>query len=437
MGRPTDEFDYLVLSWAGGESEFWSIDRVREACSSLGKAMLAGQSLWGLGVFRDFGCYLDGELVAGAAGRGPWVMLLQPGPQEFLVGLYRQPVTGVTWTRSPGAVWRPRNGATAPRLETVFEQRVLSPERILDFLKDDENARLLAAPFVLSLPAVARISLKEVAAGQKKLRPEVAHPRVQSIAPPSRVQLKSVGSTRVGRLEASAAVGRGILSDEDPGVWQWSLYDTDRRFPSDDIYVSAVNASDVRAELADAIRRVYGDFLKEEQPLLLGAALNSGLDLENYAASEVVAPLAVGIRYGRDVLGSEAEFGAPLTFIGAVIESRSGVLKGFRGYFDLTPTASNPDTQAEFGARRLQIGRAFDFKLPVLIDRIVLTPKVGVWDVKSKVLINDPDHPGSQYVLPISIDRAVGVGLEAGMEMSSRRIVGRLWSSRDYSRVGG
>lgn len=424
------EFDYLVVSWGGGQPDFWSEVQVRGVCSAIAEAMTSGKALWGLGVFRSYGCYLDGRLIAGAAGESPWVLLLDPGPKAFTIGLYRQP------DPVSGRAGRPMHGAVSPRvgpkLDVFYELSVTPPQRLPAFLRDKDHARLLTAPFVLSLPAVARATLEDAARGYMELLPESFDARVAAVAPPHRVELRTLNA-RGGTAGLSAELGRGVLAGTAQTKWTWVLYDTLRRYPSDDFYISIAGAAVVRADVAATLMRVYASAVQEDDPFVMSSALSGAVDFSTYASSEAVAPFEMGVRYGRDVLGSEAEFGVPITFFGAVVESRSGIIKGFRGYYDNTPTITNPRTQEQYGARRIQLGRAFDFKLPRFIDRIVITPQIGQWDVQSRVMVIDPNHPAEEHVFPIRIARALSFGIEGGAEFSAVNFVGRLWGSRDTS----
>ncbi len=422
------DFDYLALSWSGASSDFWSLAQVQFVCSTVAKTMLTGNAFWGLGVFRSYGCYLDGKLVDGVTGTSPWLMTLEPGANAFTVGLYRQATGEVarsTKSQNPG-----------PRLEVQYELRLTPANYIAEFLRDENNARLLTAPFVLSLPAVARVSIKDIARGYKELQTESFNERVAAIAPPNRVSLNSLASVDPMKNARLADVGRGVLTAEGNRNWRWALYDASQRFPSNEVFLSTVSSADVQAQLAESITRIYSAAFDSEDPFFLASALKGKLDMSTYTVSDHVAPLAIGVRYGRDIDGSEADFGRPITTLGVVVEARAGMMKGFRGYYDQMPTVTNPETQAQFGARRALVGRTFDFKLPVLADRLELTPRVGVWDVKTKVLLVDPAQPDFTDVLPIEINRALGVGLEGGLEFSAANFVGRLWGSKDFSAGG-
>ncbi len=390
--------------------------------------MTAGQGLWGLGIFRHYGCYLGGKLVAGVAGTSPWLLLLEPGANSFVMGLYRQPLP----SKSVSSYIVPQRH----RVEVLYEMSLTPSQWLPEFLRNDDYARLIAAPFLLSLPAVARITVEDVARGYKALTPETFDDRIAAIAPPNRVELASLSALKSPRQSRTAGIGRGVLTDEGDKTWGWRLYDTARRFPSDDLYISTIGAADVRAQLAEAINRTYTDTMAADDPYLLASALKGTVNWETYANSDHVAPFSIGMRYGRDIDGSEAQFGVPIATFGAVIESRKGFSKGLRGFFDQTPTVTNDETEVEYGARRMQVGRNFSLKVPLVLDRVELTPRVGVWDINSKVLLNDPVHKDVQYVLPVTIRRAVGVGVEGGAIFSAANFVGKVWGSKDLS-VGG
>jgi hypothetical protein len=189
----------------------------------------------------------------------------------------------------------------------------------------------------------------------------------------------------------------------------------------------------VRSVVSDTVLRLYASAVAEDDPYILAAALKGALQLNTYTSSDTVAPFELAVRYGRDMLGSEKDFGVPISFFGLVLQSRAGIVKGFRAYYDQSPTVSNDITQARYSARRFQVGRSFSFKLPLFIDHIDVTPKLGQWDVESRVVLADPIQLGVSHVLPISVANAMSIGIEAGLEFSAMNFVGHLWASRDSS----
>lgn len=422
------DLDYLVLAWGGNGSKYWSESQVNNVCSRIAQVMTTDQGLWGLGVFRQYGCYLDGKLVAGVAGTSPWLMMLEPGANNFTIGLYRLPTDTVLVS---GNISPP-----VTRVEVLYEMHLTPPQWLPEFLRNDDYARLVAAPFLLSLPAVARMTIEEVARGFKALKSETFDERVVAIAPPNLVQLNSLPSLNPARRDRLADLGRGVLTAETDKQWGWRLYDTAPRFPTDDLFVSTGGATDVRAQLAETVLRTYTETLAADDPFVLSAALKGTVNWATYRNSDHVAPFSIGLRYGRDIDGSEAQFSVPVTTFGMVVEARAGIAKGFRAYYDQTPTVTNPETQVEYGARRIQFGRTFSLKMPVIIDRLELTPRIGIWDVQSKVLLHDPVHADVEYVLPVTIKRAVGVGIEGGAEFAAADFVGRVWGSKDISAGG-
>jgi hypothetical protein len=69
-----------------------------------------------------------------------------------------------------------------------------------------------------------------------------------------------------------------------------------------------------------------------------------------------------------------------------------------------------------------------------VFEKIDITPKVGVWDLKNVFKLDlGPENEASNIVVPVNVRNAVALGVEGGLQFSSDRFVSRLWGSYDVS----
>lgn len=415
-----DELDYLTVVWSAATVDGWSEADIADTCDRYARALTVDNGLWGLGVFRRYGCYVDGRLIAGEDGAGLWMVMIELGARDVTFVLYRS------------------SKREATRLDKVYELSLSPAPWMREFVRNEGQARLVAAPVLLSLPAIGRIGVIEYAAGSQLLRTELFDTKVAAALPPDRVLVHSMGAVEGDEpIAGSPVVGRGVLVEESTEVKRWSFYDLKTVLPSDNLVVAATQGRYARAEVADLARRRYSGMFGTRNSLLASRivpeALRENLASASFISSSDIVPVSLGLRYGQDVQGSESDFGQAMTFYGVTAQVRAGAAKGLRAQLDYVPTVASETTQVEFGARCFEIGRAFNFKMPFFVDHLDLTPNIGLWDVHSKIIIENPEDPTERHLIPASIPRALGLGVEAGAEFTASRFVARLWSSVDLT----
>ncbi len=411
--RDGSSLAHVTLSWAGAAPATWSDSGMTEACSRLGESLVAGGGLWGLGAFRSYGCYIEGRLIAGKAGASTWLVALTPSARDFSIAVLQT---------SGG-----QDRAAIGPLEPVYDLRLTPPQWVETFMQDDAHVRLLAGTILFSLPAAGRLQPQEFAARSRPVRSEAFEACLQTPVPPRQVAIAAEVN--------GAPVARGDLK-ADPKGETWKFSEPRAGLAAGAMLIVSDDAPGVRKGLESCALAAYRSAIESVDSYALDRFDGAGATLTNYVTSTFVAPFVVGVRYGVDVQGSEVQFGRAATLVSAVAESRWGVLDGLQARYEIIPTLRNDRTQLAFGVRRLQLGWSFRLKMPAILDHVDLTPKAGLWNVESTIVLADPIEAGKTYTVPVRLHRAWGAGLEAGAEFSGPWFVVRGWASRDAT-LGG
>lgn len=149
----------------------------------------------------------------------------------------------------------------------------------------------------------------------------------------------------------------------------------------------------------------------------------------------------VGVRYGKQLFRNDKLL-AKTTFLGIVGEVRAGFLEGFRFYYDKLPNAKETQNGFETSIEwsRIIVGRSFGLNLTSLVDRIEITPKLGVWNFDSTMALTKSADNEVTSVGRFTLSRAFSFALEAGAEWYSPKYALRLWYGFDgaaaISKVG-
>jgi hypothetical protein len=123
------------------------------------------------------------------------------------------------------------------------------------------------------------------------------------------------------------------------------------------------------------------------------------------------------------------------SFIGLLAEVRGGPIEGLRYYWDKVPlhkqVVDGLNTEIEWS--RHIVGKSFGLNLNRIIDKIDITPKVGVWSFNAKLVDSHNDDGTAATVGRFKMARGISFSLEAGVEWLSNWYTIRPWYSYDYA----
>jgi hypothetical protein len=141
----------------------------------------------------------------------------------------------------------------------------------------------------------------------------------------------------------------------------------------------------------------------------------------------------VGLRYGLEIAKGDALI-EKMRFFGLLGEIRGGPLNGLRYYYDSLPETTvtepsvNGDQELFMTWARHQIAYALEFDPGLLVDRLSLVPKLGVWNLSANAAVSRNEAGLVQKTRRFDVDQALGLGIELGIEQAFDETTVRLWA---------
>jgi hypothetical protein len=137
----------------------------------------------------------------------------------------------------------------------------------------------------------------------------------------------------------------------------------------------------------------------------------------------------IGLRYGASILPGE-ELIQQQRMYGLFADMRHGPYAGWRVFADQIPKVTSSDGMS-YQSDRYLLGFAITLAPGIVIRQIDVTPRLGFWNVESRVIALagiDGDRP---LFADFNVQRAGSGGVEAGVEFGDAMSAFRLWASLD------
>lgn len=422
-------------------------DLWKKACQNLGRALGVGSGPWGFGFFARHSC---------AADTGANSKVIGPGKAPVA----QAPVATSPWTleiAGKGNQYEIRVSNGDGRLESEVkfsvDEPMESPELLLEFLQSLEFVDLVAMRILTDLPAAGVVSQKALSktgtfVGRFPYRKKKSRRQFDLVAPPAsliafqlRTAPKSVFQVQAGSAIRRLGGGSGG-NDWDPARIEkkrldsaakvrWRLDAEDAGLVRDGKYVWFQNPDGrgvQNSELDSAINGAMEKLTKARKMGLLGKFVAGLTDVVLDSAAAGYA----GFRFGRQTLSGSDPLLKNLRLIGVVAEVRGGPLAGLRFYYDrvLDQEVEQYGIKSSLGWSRLILGKSFGLDTGGWVDRVDLTPKVGIWNFNS-LLVDGSTDPANPIGLQFELDGAPSFAIEAGVEWTAKSYVVRLWYGLD------
>ena len=408
----------------------------KAGCERLGAALLAGKGPFGFGAFASFSCFRGSDWVSGDKKDSAWLVTVVDGKTEAKFVLRHKDNRGNS---------------------VVAEYSMPSSEFTLEFFADDEFADTVAFALLEDAPMGRLLTKSDLfgsppqfkgrywRAGKSKdfkftvpkspeflviysLKWSEAEQRWRSDVVGSAKRVNVIPPKKEKRKKGSILVGGEVVYETTPAV------------------AAALETGNLWAQVSTgpgSQHKATAEQLKQAQ-IALAAAAQSGklgdflvgkFDLLSSLLSSTASGY-VGLRYGRQVLPGVGGLGTLLnktSIFGLLVEIRGGPAKGLRYYYDLLPKAKATvpgsggpvDTSIQFS--RHTLGYSFDFDPHLLVDRVTIDPKVGVWTFNAK-LPTEIDGDGLvSNTANFKLGTTVSLGLEVGLEELSDWYTIRGW----------
>lgn len=402
----------------------------RKACANLGRALKIYSGPWGLGFFSSYSCQPTGQQ-GSPSGRGAdtWQLAIKGSASGYVFEISN----------------------AAGRLETNIT--IVTEEPVLEFLQSPEFVDLIAIRLLNDLPAAGLVPKKAL---NKSGRFSARFPfrrkksrRQFALIPPAEImsifQMRLAPSgkyeaTIVGTMQRSGGNKWDALSKERKNLailsrvtWKVALQNPEesKDLTARDVYLWLQNKEGRGVQnqaLDEAIINAVIELGKARSRGLLGKFLLGVSD----AILDSTAAGYTGIRYGRQTLSVQEELLKDLRLLGVVTEFNGGPLAGFRFYYDQTfgQRLKQSGVDTSVGWSRIILGKSFGYDLGSVVDRIDLTPKVGIWSFKS-VLADAASDSANPIGIEFTLDSAPSLAIEAGAEWRRKSFTSRFWYSFD------
>ncbi len=414
----------------------------KKTCGALGSSMSVGNGPYGFGAFGSFSCYLSGKKVSGSDKQTTWTLNVVDGLKEVRFQLLHQD----------------------EKSSDVVSEVVLPPsEHLMKFYKDDEYIDYVAFALLEGSPMGMLVSKARIKgtppsftgrywrAGKSRdfKYPEQEAPKSLVLYrlswDPTLKQWSSqvvgvANRTKVNKPKSKKIKKKSVLSGGDV------VYEIT---PAIDAVLAtgplwAQNADGPGAhktEIMKGLAKAHADLDRAIEKDLLDEFLTGGKDLLGQIW-EAAASGYVGLRYGKQILPGVGVLGTLLgktNIFGLLFEMRGGPLKGLRYYYDVLPkttqtlpgvnliTGADTTYTASIAFARHVLGFSWDFKPGLLVDRITVDPKLGIWTFNASLPVEENTDNKVTEMADFSLGRSFALGLEVGLEKLSDWYTLRGW----------
>lgn len=414
----------------------------KTACDKLGQALVAGKGPWGFGAFATYGCHQGKKKVAGTEKAGKWVMTIVDGKKGVD---FKMVYTAAAGTKVDVAT------VTMPPSAAFFK-----------FFIDDEFTDVVAFAILERLPMGMQIAKANVKGSPPQFSGRHARAgkgksfKYKTPEPPEELVLFRVAWDEQAKSWRSTVVGKAkrikvAAPKKKKKGKQVTLQGGEVVYETSDAVSQELTQSPVWAQSTEGpgAREEELDEVTKEASKALQAAEDNGtlLDFINGASAGMLDNLLdtaasgyVGMRYGLQALSGDPLLGKTSMF-GLLVEVRGGPVKGLRYYYDKVPKAeASQDLSDTVGggtattsieSARHVLGFSFDFDPGLLLDRVTIDPKLGMWTFAAE-LPSEYDEQGKVLATrKFELGSTFSIALEVGLELLSEWYTLRGWYAID------
>jgi len=433
----------------------------QKACKTIGRTLQVGHGPMGMGVFEKWSCASQSGNNRQAR-RSEWLLTVATSNESLNI-----------------TIFGPETGGGRQTMATVS---LPGSNDSLRFLGDTEFADLVAMVLLDQLPVsqwITAPSRTESSDAKKKTDSRSLHgpfassdgrsirgrflrsggglePKFEVPSPPKalvvyRVRLDRESDLWRSRVEATATLkssnaapkhelrkSRGDI-DAVRGVHVWTVSDSPTVSTSrlrHGLWVHNANGRGSRQqELLTILTSAQKSLAEASSRGDLDNFMRGGIDALTSALMDTAASGYLGFRYGKQVLAGD-ELLDKTSFFGFLTEIRGGPLEGLRFYYDLLPkvSADRDGFGTEISWSRFILGKSFGLELDGIIDRIDVTPKIGMWNLSATLpSVLAEDNKTVTRVQTFGVKRALSLGLEPGIESKGDWYLMRVWAAYDIA----
>ena len=431
---------YLKIEWPaflippaqdGGEG-IAAVRITAKACKNLGEALLTGRGAWGLGLFSAFGCFHAGATgpddspFAGAPAQPNhgWTLKISKKRQSLLLQTYYQ--------------------GPDPKVAPVLVETVKAElnQWTADLLGDWSYASILASMVLDSMPASRRfaplqdpsVKTLDLPLGSGEPQPSKVLPAMPAPLRHNTMTLFTLSYDAALRKWKPHVVGSATITGKAPALfWHLTFTSSPERSP---VFAHSIKGPGTLQKKATKLLAVRQKSLLTDKRSTGYAKIRKGVEgAVRFQILDTGDIGYIGARIGRELIDPATAVIPPSTIISVLAEVRKGFASGLRLYVDWVPVhgATANGEKLWVGYYRVLAGYSFGLKIPYVVDRLEIAPKIGGWSVNSRLPVFA--SPDSEEVLyrPFNLSFALGFGFEASAVWEGPKYILRLWHGRDIS----
>ncbi len=404
----------LMISFSEGSRNLAANDGLLVSiCEGVGKKLTTGTGVFGLGVFSAINCASE---VQPSDGDIFWLKVRSDGKKVFFT-------IGMVTLGNPFLKLAEVSVKNSKFFPSAMNSDVVTGLIAYGLL--DQMPFQVAYHGTKPTPVKHILNDDEVVMLKKGVRvPELLNAFAADADKNGLIYPKSIGKISTGKVKASKSYLHAIEKFNDI---EWRLKSALTKLP--EVFFGLQKAG--RSAAKKSIKKI----LDVEVKAVYEELNQNFVSKSGRAVSSVMRSLGssgyLGLRYGPALL--EGDLIDQSKYFGALVEFRSGLFGGLRLYHDLLPEVSGTinGQSGTFGGNRTIVAYSFSMSFDWLIKKIDLTPKVGVWNFRSKTPIEI--EPGV-YVSPeFVVKSAPSFDIELGLESGSSYHILRGWASNGSS----
>lgn len=432
------EMPDLAEKKASKEDQKKSKNQWRKVCKLLGSALKVGGGAWGVGGFSSFSC--KDSRSASKKSKEAWVLGIKKieSEIEFLLTF--------------------KSGERKDTLEIV-RLRYAFDDNYLQFMEDEEFIDLVSVAIMDQLPYLMSIELRKDSDEESMIR--VRYPRIGAsrerkfplVEPPKELVVYSMEMDEKTAQYSTRVLGGAKLEKMEPASAEAIRKNRGNRSANQGYAFYKLDASAEKAarngrvwahnakgrgrrgqELSKSIANANALMIESNKNGDLSSLLEGGYDLLTNALLDTAASGYIGVRYGKQILAGDPLL-AKTSFFGLLAEIRGGPLGGLRIYYDVMPEAKAEvdGLETKIGWNRLIFGTSLGFSPGFLVDRIDITPKLGMWTLSATLPTEKNEKGEAVAVSNFKFKKQFSFGVEAGLEWSSTFYLLRTWYGFDMA----
>ena len=400
-------------------------DIVAKACKNLGSAMLVGRGSWGLGLFSNFGCYLEKQ--SGASSK-PFAGTLSKAETQWTLRFIKE------GDELQIAVYYEAPDHKDGKVRVAKVVSTANPWT-QDLLRDPKYASLVAALVLDAMPAIRRFEpLSDPQTKTLDVPLDTGKPPRQRSLRPKALTLFTWSFNPNTRLWMPHIIGSATIIGKKPKLsWHLTFVESPGTKP---IFAQSIEGPGTRQIPGAKLLAVHEKTLLTNEDAPGYERIRDGVSsAARFVILNTVESGYIGVRVGRELIDPATAIIPPATIISVLGEIRSGYAAGLRVYLDVVPRRQSTQNNEPLwiGYNRIVAGYNFGLNVDYLVDRLELAPKIGAWNVNSRLAEFGTSDTEPVVYRAFNLNFALSLGFEAGAVWEGRKYLLRLWHGRDLS----